>query len=89
MKLPLRGPMELRPTDEASPRSLTTRVMELYPTHTLYISHPPIKNFHNINIMHRQQFMQLMPSNSYPIKQHTISISNSHINHGIILQHTK
>jgi len=27
-----------------------------------------------------------MLSDSYPIKQHTISISNSYINHGIITQ---
>jgi len=39
---------------------------------------------HNINIMYKQQFIQLMLSNSCPTKQHTISISNSHINHGII-----
>jgi len=43
--LPLRGSMELRPTDEAPPRSLTTRVMELCPTHALNMFNPPIKNF--------------------------------------------
>ena len=40
-----RRPMELRPTDEAPPRSLTTRVVELCPTRILYMFHPPIKNF--------------------------------------------
>jgi len=39
--LPLRGSMGLRPTDEVPPRDLTTRVMELRPTHTLYMFHPP------------------------------------------------
>jgi len=42
--LPLRGSMELRPTYEAPPRSLTTRVMELCPTHPLNMFHPPVKN---------------------------------------------
>ena len=88
-ELSLRGSMELRPADEAPPRSLTTRVLELCPTHTLYMPHPPIKNFHNINIMYEQQIMKLMPSNSYPTRQHTISTSNSHINHGNIPQPTK
>jgi len=86
MKLLLRGSMELRPTDEAPPRPLTTRVMELYPTHTLYMFHPPNQEFaHHINIMYNRQVIQLMFFNSYPIKQHTIPFSNSHINHGIIL----
>jgi len=56
MKLPLRGSMELRPTDEAPPRPLTTRVMELYPTHTLYVFHPPNQEFaHHINIRYNRQ----------------------------------
>jgi len=42
--LPLRGSMELRPTYEAPPRSLTTKVMELCLTHPLNMFHPPIKN---------------------------------------------
>jgi len=72
-ELLLRGSMELRPTNEAPPRSLTTRVMELYPTHTLYMFHPPNQEFsHNINIMYNRQVIQLMLFNSYPIKQHTI-----------------
>jgi len=43
--LPLRGSMELCQIDEAPPRSLITRVMELFPTHTLNIFLPPINNF--------------------------------------------
>jgi len=42
--LPLRGSMELCPNDEVSLGSLTTRVMELCPTHPLNMFHPPIKN---------------------------------------------
>ena len=41
--------MGLRPTDEAPPRALTTRVMELRPTHTLYMFHQPIRSSHNTN----------------------------------------
>jgi len=36
--------------------------------------------------MYNQQFIQFMLSNSYPIKQHAISISNVHINRAIITQ---
>jgi len=36
--------------------------------------------------MCKQPILQLMLSNSYTLKQHTISISTSYINHGIIPQ---
>ena len=41
---------------------------------------------HNTKVMYKQLIIQLMLSNSYAIKQHTISISTSYINHGIIPQ---
>jgi len=37
-------------------------------------------------IMYNNPIMQLMLSNPYNIQQHTISISTSYINHGIIPQ---
>ena len=41
---------------------------------------------HNTNVMYKQPIIQFMLSNSYTIKQHTISISTSYINHDIIPQ---
>jgi len=51
-----------------------------------YFKHvsPTINNFHNMDIMHKQQIMQLLPFNPYLNKYHTISILNSYSNHAII-----
>jgi len=37
-----------------------------------------------MDIMHKQQIMQLLPFNPYLNKYHTISILNSYSNHAII-----
>jgi len=47
--------MGLRPTDEAPPRALATRVMELSPTHTLFMFHHQSKSSLNTNIMYNNQ----------------------------------
>jgi len=84
----LKGSTELCPLDEAPPWALTTRVMELRPTHTLNMFHQPIRSSHNTNIMYNNPIMQLMLSNSYNIQQHIIPTATSYINHGIIPQPT-
>jgi len=84
----LEGSTKLCPIDEAPPWALTTRVMELRPTHTLNMFHQPIRSSYNTNIMYNNPIMQLMLSNSYNIQQHTIPTATSYINHGIIPQPT-
>ena len=84
--LPLRRSMESRPTDEAPPRALTTRVMELRPTHTLYMFTNQLEGSHNTNIMSKQPIIQFMLSNSCTMKQYIIFTPTSYINHDIIPQ---
>ena len=54
-------------------------------SHIVHVS-PTNQSSHNANIMYNNPIMQLMLSNSYNIKQHTIPTTTSYINHGIIPQ---
>jgi len=78
--------MELRPTDEAPPGALTTRVIELRPTHTLYMSPTKSERSHDTNNMHKQPIILFMLSNSHTTKQCITFTSTPYNNQGIIPQ---
>jgi len=66
--------MELRLTDEAPPRVLTTRVMELSPTHTLYMSHQPNQKDPTVltSCINNQSYISCFPTHT---QQSNISLS--------------